>query len=91
MFDKYKYNGYFQLVMDGLVYLVIVINLNNNCIKKKYKDGHITYCKYILECKLIAGNLVLSLDSEWIENEENLSINKNKIVKLKLLKEWQQQ
>lgn len=86
MFDKYKYNGYFQLVMDGSGLSSHSYNLNNNCIKKKYKDGHIAYCKYILECKLIAGNLVLSLDSEWIENEKNLSDKQKQDCEIKAFK-----
>ena len=73
MFDKYKFNGYFQLVVDGTGLSSHAYNLNNNCIKKKYKDGKVCYCKYILECKLIVGNIVISLDSEWIENEDNLN------------------
>ena len=84
MFDKYKYNSHFQLVIDGYGLSSHSYNLNNNCIKKKYKDGKVAYCKYILECKLIVDNLVLSLDSKWIENEKNYPISKNKIVKLKI-------
>lgn len=86
MFDKYKYNGYFQLVVDGSGLSSHNYNLNGNCIKKKYKDGKIAYCKYILECKLIVGNLVLSLDSEWIENEENLSEKQKQDCEIKAFK-----
>lgn len=73
MLDKYKYKEYFQPVVDGTGLSSHNYNLNNNCIKKKYKDGKVAYCKYILECKLIAGNMVISLDSEWIENADTLS------------------
>lgn len=86
MFDKYKYNGHFQLVIDGSGLSSHSYNLNNNCIKKKYKDGKVAYCKYILECKLIVGNLVLSLDSEWIENEENLSDKQKQDCEIKAFK-----
>lgn len=75
MFDKYKYDGYFQLVIDGTGLSSHNYNLNNNCIKKKYKDGKVAYCKYVLECKLIVGNIVISLDSEWIENSDSLNDN----------------
>ena len=75
MFDRYKYDGYFQLIVDGSGLSSHNYNLNNNCIKKKYKDGKIAYCKYILECKLVVGNIVISLDSEWIENAETLNEN----------------
>ena len=73
MFDRYKYDGYFQLIVDGSGLSSHSYNLNNNCIKRKYKDGKIAYCKYILECKLVVGNIVISLDSEWIENTETLN------------------
>ena len=75
MFDKYKYDGYFQIVVDGTGLSSHNYNLNNNCIRKKYKDGKVAYCKYVLECKLIVGNIVISLDSEWIENSESLNEN----------------
>ena len=55
MFDKYKFNGAFQLLFDGTGLSNHNYNLNNNCIKKKHKDGKIFYSKYILECKLAAG------------------------------------
>jgi len=73
MFDKYKYNNYFQLVVDGTGLSNHAYNLNNNCLKRKHKDGRISYYKYVLECKLIAGPIVISLDSEWIENSTSLS------------------
>lgn len=75
MFNKFKYDGYFQIVVDGSGLSSHNYNLNGNCIKKKYKDGKIVYCKYILECKLVVGNIVIILDSEWIENAESLTEN----------------
>ena len=83
MFDKYKYDGYFQIVVDGTGLSSHNYNLNNNCIKKKYKDGKIAYCKYVLECKLIVGNIVISLDSEWIENVDNLNENQKQDCEIK--------
>ena len=73
MFDKYKFKGYFQLLIDGTGLSSHNYNLNNNCIVKKYKDGKKAYCKYVLECKLVVGNIVISLDSEFIENASNLN------------------
>lgn len=70
MFDKYKYDGAFQLIFDGTGLSSHDYNLNNNCLSRKSKDGKITYYKYVLECKLCVGPLVISLDSEFIENEE---------------------
>lgn len=73
MFNKYKYNGYFQLVVDGSGLSNHNYNLNGNCLKRKHKDGKISYYKYVLECKLIVGSIVISVDSEWIENDTSLS------------------
>lgn len=73
MFDKYKYNNSFQLLFDGTGLSNHDYNLNNNCLIRKHKDGKISYYKYVLECKLVVGNIVISLDSEFIENESMLT------------------
>lgn len=73
MFDKYRFNGAFQLLFDGTGLSNHDYNLNNNCLKRKHKDGKISYYKYVLECKLVVGNIVISLDSEFIENEVMLT------------------
>lgn len=73
MFDKYRFNGSFQLLFDGTGLSNHDYNLNNNCLTRKHKDGKISYYKYILECKLVVGNMVISLDSEFIENEKMLT------------------
>ena len=73
MFDKYRFNGSFQLLFDGTGLSSHNYNLNNNCLEKKHKDGKISYYKYVLECKLVVGNIIISLDSEFIENEKMLT------------------
>lgn len=73
MFDKYRFNGCFQLLFDGTGLSNHDYNLNNNCLIRKHKDGKISYYKYVLECKLVVGNIVISLDSEFIENEKMLT------------------
>ena len=73
MFDKYKFEGAFQLLFDGTSLSNHNYNLNGNCIKRKHKDGKISYYKYVLECKLVVGNIVISLDSEFIENKKMLT------------------
>lgn len=73
MFDKYRFNGSFQLLFDGTGLSNHDYNLNNNCLERKHKDGKISYHKYVLECKLVVGNIVISLDSEFIENEKMLT------------------
>lgn len=69
MFDKYRFKGAFQLLFDGTGLTHHSYNLNGNCLSRKHKDGNISYYKYVLECKLLVGNIVISLDSEFIENE----------------------
>ena len=73
MFDKYRFNGCFQLLFDGTGLSNHDYNLNNNCLIRKHRDGKISYYKYVLECKLIVGNIVISLDTEFIENEKMLT------------------
>ena len=73
MFDKYRYKDCFQLLFDGTGLSNHDYNLNNNCISKKSKDGKISFYKYVLECKLVVGSIVISLDSEFIENEKMLN------------------
>ena len=73
MVDKYRFNGSFQLLFDGTGLSNHDYNLNNNCLTRKHKDGKISYYKYVLECKLVVGNIVISLDSEFIENEKMLT------------------
>ena len=73
MFDKYKFDGAFQLLFDGTGLSNHNYNLNGNCLKRKHKDGQISYYKYVLECKLVVGNIVISLDSEFIENNQMLT------------------
>lgn len=73
MFDKYKFNGCFQLLFDGTGLSNHNYNLNDNCLIRKHKDGKISYYKYVLECKLVVGNIVISLDSEFIENKKMLT------------------
>jgi len=41
------------------------------------RDGKISYYKYVLKCKLVVGNIVISLDSEFIENEKMLTNKHN--------------
>jgi hypothetical protein len=73
MFDKYRFNGCFQLLFDGTGLSNHDYKLNNNCLIRKHKDGKISYYKYVLECKLVANNIVISLDSEFVENKKMLT------------------
>lgn len=73
MFDRYRFNNCFQLLFDGTGLTNHDYNLNQNCLSRKSKDGKISYYKYVLECKLVVGNIIISLDSEFIENQEMLT------------------
>ena len=76
MFDKYRYDvskndkGYFQLLVDATGVSSHDYNLNGNCIIKKSKNGVIKYYKQVLEAKIVVDKIVISLDTEWIENED---------------------
>ena len=73
MFDKYRFNDCFQLLFYGTSLSNHDYSLNNNCLIRKHRDGKISYYKYVLECKLIVGNIAISLDSEFIENQKMLT------------------
>lgn len=86
MFDKYKFNGSFQLLFDGTGLSNHNYNLNDNCIKKNHKNGKVSYYKYVLKCKLVVGNIVISLDSEFIENVEVNNENQKQDCEMKAFK-----
>lgn len=86
MFDKDKFNNTFQLLFDGTGLTNHDYNLNRNCLTRKSKDGKISYYKYVLECKLIVGSIVISLDSEFIENEKMLNENEKQDCEVKAFK-----
>lgn len=69
MFDKFKHNGCIQLVVDATGLTSLDYNLNGNCLTRT-RDGKTKYYKYVLEAKVVFGNIVISIDSEWIENTE---------------------
>ena len=71
MFYKYRYNDkYYQLLVDATGVSSHDYNLNGTCIIKKSKTGVLKYYKYALEAKLVFGDIVISLDTEWIENSQ---------------------
>lgn len=86
MFDRYKFNKAFQLIFDGTGLSSHDYNLNDNCLTRKSKDGKISYYKYVLECKLVVGSIVISLDSEFIENERMINENEKQDCEVKAFK-----
>lgn len=69
MFDRFRYNGCIQLIVDATGLTSLDYNLNNNCLTRT-RDGKTKYYKYVLEAKVVFGSMVISIDSEWIENTE---------------------
>ena len=75
MFDKYRYKGkYFQVVIDGTGIMSFKRRHCKHCLKKTYNKGKeeekTIYYHYVLEAKLVVGDIVISLDSEFVENEK---------------------
>ena len=69
MFDRFRYDGCIQLVVDATGLSALDYNLNGNCLTRT-RDGKTKYYKYVLEAKVVFGNMVISIDSEWIENNK---------------------
>ena len=75
MFDKYRFRGkYFQIVIDGTGLATFKERHCNNCLKRTYNKGkedeYIIYYHYVLEAKLVVGDIVISIDTEFVENED---------------------
>jgi len=74
MFDKYRFKDkYFQVVIDGTGIVSFKERHCEHCLKKTYNKGesneYTIYYHYVLEAKLVVGDMVISLDSEFVENE----------------------
>ena len=69
MFDRFRYAGCIQLIVDATGLTSLDYNLNGNCLTKT-RDGKTKYYKYVLEAKVVFNNMVISIDSEWIENNK---------------------
>ena len=75
MFDKFRYNGKFQLLIDGTGLVSFNQKHCDHCLVKKHSDGHFSYEHHVLEAKLVFDSFVLSIDSEFIENPNPDVIN----------------
>lgn len=73
MLDKYRYNGMFHVVIDGTGLYSTSINLGEIAITKIYNEGtdeeYKLYSYYVLEAKIICGDIAFSLATEFVENE----------------------
>lgn len=75
MIERYKVRGkYYHIVVDGTGLATSRKKYNKNCLVKNKtdKDGneYQEYSTYVLEAKLVAGDMVFSIGSEFIENEK---------------------
>lgn len=75
MFDKFRYNGKFQVLVDGTGLVAFNHKHCEHCLVKSHKDGTFTYEHNVLEAKIIFDKFVLSIDSEFIENPNESVIN----------------
>ena len=75
MLDRYKIRGkYYHIVVDGTGLATSRKKYNKNCIVKNKTDKkgneYQEYSTYVLEAKLVVGEMVFSIGSEFVENEE---------------------
>ena len=75
MFDKYRYKGkYFQIVIDGTGITSFKERHCKHCLKRTHNKGeedeYTVYYHYVLEAKLVVGEIVISIDTEFVENEK---------------------
>ena len=75
MFDKFRFNGKFQILVDGTGLVSFNCKHCDHCLVKKYSEGNITYEHQVLEAKLVFNSFVLSIDSEFIENPNQDVVN----------------
>ena len=78
MFDKFRYHGKFQILIDGTGLISFNYPHCDHCIVKQHSDGTKTYEHNVLEAKLVFDSFVISLDSEFIENPDPSVINLKK-------------
>lgn len=79
MLERYKIRGkYYHIIVDGTGLATSRKKYNKNCIVKNKTDKngneYQEYSTYVLEAKLVVGEMVFSIGSEFVENEdENVS------------------
>lgn len=75
MFEKYRYkNKYYQVVVDGTGLKCHNTKPNEHAVRKVHNKGtedeYTQYFHYVLEAKLVVGNMVFSIATEFVENED---------------------
>ena len=75
MLNRYKIRDkYYHIIVDGTGLATSRKKYNKNCIVKNKTDKngkeYQEYSTYVLEAKLVVGEMVFSIGSEFVENEE---------------------
>lgn len=75
MLEKYKIRGiYYYVIVDGTGLATSRKKYNANCLVKNKTDKngneYQEYSTYVLEAKLVVGDMVFSIGSEFVENEK---------------------
>ena len=80
---------YYHIIVDGTGLATSRKRYNKNCLVKNKTDKngnkYQEYSTYVLEAKLVVGNMVLSIGSEFVENSNNKNFIHRKISKYKKL------
>lgn len=74
MLERYKIRGkYYHIIVDGTGLATSRKKYNKNCLVKNKTDKkgkeYQEYSTYVLETKLVIGDMVFSIGSEFVENE----------------------
>lgn len=84
MLERYKIRDkYYHVIVDGTGLATSRKKYNENCLIKNKTDKHGNeyqeYSTYVLEAKLVAGDMVFSIGSEFVENvSRNMSNEEEK-------------
>ena len=75
MLEKYKIRGqHYHVIVDGTGLATSKKKYNKNCLVKNKTDKngneYQEYSTYVLEAKLVIGDMVFSIGSEFVENED---------------------
>ena len=75
MIEKYKVRGkYYHIIIDGTGLATSRKKYNPNCLVKNKTDKngneYQEYSTYVLEAKLVVGNMLFSIGTEFVENEK---------------------
>lgn len=82
-FEQYRINGkYWGIIVDGTGLFTFDKKHCEHCLRREYTNEETgekktIYMHHVLEAKLVVGDMVLSLDSEFIENESEETLKQD--------------